>query len=99
VVLFEVTFSEEARMHMRMFSTREQRIILDEVEKILTRNPTKETRNLKVLRPNPLAKYELRIGSFRVFFGVELQAREAVVLAVGRKEGNRLRIGGMEVEL
>jgi mRNA-degrading endonuclease RelE of RelBE toxin-antitoxin system len=51
------------------------------------------------LRSNPLAKLELRIGTFRAFFGVDTEEREVTILAVGRKVGNRLFIGGKEVPL
>ena len=54
---------------------------------------------MKALRPNPVAKYELRIGTLRVFFEVDPQDRKVLILAVGRKEGNRLFIGGKEVKL
>ncbi len=59
----------------------------------------RETRNLKSLRPNPLAKYELRAGALRVFFEANEKTRVVLVLAIGRKEGNRLWVGGKEVIL
>jgi mRNA-degrading endonuclease RelE of RelBE toxin-antitoxin system len=58
-----------------------------------------ETRNRKLLRENPLADWELRVGRFRVFYEVDAGNRLVRVVAVGAKEGNRLRIGGEEVEL
>jgi mRNA-degrading endonuclease RelE of RelBE toxin-antitoxin system len=59
----------------------------------------RETKNLKRLQPNPLSSYELRVGSFRVFFDVIEAEAEVLVLAVGKKEGSRLRIAGMEIDL
>src|SRR5439155_428132 len=57
-------------------------------------------RNLKPLRPNPLAPWELRVGRLRVFYEVTSDEPALVrVLAVGKKEGSVLRIGGKEIEL
>ena len=54
-------------------------------------------------RPSSLgATWELRFGPdnrFRVFYRVERQAQEVHVLAIGVKRGNRLFIGGTEIEL
>jgi hypothetical protein len=52
-----------------------------------------------MLRPNPVADYELRVGVLRVFFEAEQGQRGVVVLAIGRKEGDRLWMGGKEVSL
>jgi mRNA-degrading endonuclease RelE of RelBE toxin-antitoxin system len=58
-----------------------------------------ETRNRKRLRPNPLAPWELRVGDLRVFYDVDAEASCVRIVAVGRKEHNRLIIGGEEVTL
>jgi mRNA-degrading endonuclease RelE of RelBE toxin-antitoxin system len=80
-------------------SGRERKMVLDRCEALLERDPARPTRNMKVLRPNPLARYELRLGNLRVFFEIEEDAGSVLVLAVGRKEGNKLWIGGEEVDL
>lgn len=80
-------------------SRRERQTVLDRCEALLQRHPACPTRNLKVLRPNPLARYELRLGNLRAFFEIEEEAATVLVLAVGRKEGNKLWIGGEEVRL
>jgi mRNA-degrading endonuclease RelE of RelBE toxin-antitoxin system len=98
-VNYEIRFSEEARGHLRQLSARERNIAVQRAETALSREPMRETRNLKMLRPNPLARYELRVGSFRVFFDVDEEAREVNITAIGRKEGNQLRIGDKEVRL
>jgi mRNA-degrading endonuclease RelE of RelBE toxin-antitoxin system len=57
--------------------------------------PNVETRNRKPMRPNPVAPLELRIGSLRVYYDVEQDPdSRVVVVAVGVKERNRVRIGG-----
>lgn len=70
------------------------------IEVQLTHEPLKETRHRKPLRPNPIARWELRVGRFRVFDDVAEGSPAAVrVLAVGVKDRHVLRIGGQEVLL
>ncbi len=57
------------------------------------------TRNRKPLEQNPLAPWELRIGDFRVFYDVRPTDNLVVIVAVGKKVRNILRIGGEEVQL
>ena len=66
--------------------------------------PATETRNRKPLRqPAPFeATWELRFGPdnrFRVLYGIDEDDREVQIQAIGVKEGNRLLVGGEEVEL
>jgi len=50
--------------------------------------------------PNPLAPWELRIEELRVYYDVEEEPEELVIiLAVGIKDRSRIIIGGEEVEL
>lgn len=59
-----------------------------------------ETKNRKPMRPNPVAPWELRIGNLRVYCEAQDEPEPAVlVLAVGRKERNRVRIGEEEIQL
>jgi len=52
------------------------------------------------LRPNPVAPWELRVGDLRIFYEVSAETPPTVdILAVGRKDGNILRIAGEEIEL
>jgi hypothetical protein len=74
--------------------------VLDAIERRLTHEPLIETRNRKPLRPNPIAPWELRAGTLRVFYDVSEGPLPTVrVLAVGVKDRNVLRIGGQEVQL
>jgi mRNA-degrading endonuclease RelE of RelBE toxin-antitoxin system len=52
-----------------------------------------------MLRENPLATWELRVGDLRVFYDVNKQEEAVEVVAVGVKQHNRLRIAGEEIEL
>jgi hypothetical protein len=48
----------------------------------------------RLLRPNPLADFELRVGDLRALYTVE--GDEVVILLVGRKVGNKLIVEGEE---
>ncbi len=75
-------------------------MVLDAVEEQLSYQPDRETRNRKPMRPNPLAPWELRIGSLRAYYDIEQEPeRVVIVLAVGLKLRKRVRIGGEEIEL
>jgi hypothetical protein len=90
---------------MKFLTPAESSVLLDAIPGQLAHEPLVETRNRKPLRPNPLAPWELRVGSLRAFYevrspgkppGGELEASADVVyvLAVGKKERNVLRIAG-----
>jgi mRNA-degrading endonuclease RelE of RelBE toxin-antitoxin system len=72
---------------------------LAEIEKQLVHHPNIRTRHRKQLRPNPLAKWQLSVGDFRVFYDVDEPRNEVVILAIGTKVGNRLNIGGKEYKI
>ena len=93
---FKITITEEANVHLRSFSAREQRIIESAVIARLRHRPALETRAIKRPRPNPLAEFELRVGDFRVLYNVEVENSEVVLLVIGRKAGNTLIVGGVE---
>lgn len=84
---------------MTWFSAYERRIILDEVRRQLTNQPMVVTRNRKMLRDNPVARWELRVGRFRVFYEVGEDNLTVSVGAVGFKKHDRLYIRGEEVRL
>jgi len=74
--------------------------VLDTVDEQLTHQLTVETRNRKPMRPHPLAPWELRIGTLRVYYDVEDTPESKVYIrAVGIKERNRVRIAGAIFEL
>jgi mRNA-degrading endonuclease RelE of RelBE toxin-antitoxin system len=98
-VPYEIIFEPDAVEPLKRFSARAQSILLDQIEVQLTYQPDVETRNRKRLRPNPLTPWELCIGENRVFDDVNAGAVSVRVIAVGRKEGSRLIIGGEEISL
>ena len=97
---YQILYSSEAEIHLRTLTAREQRIVLEAVEEQLAYEPLEQTRNRKPMRPNPVAPWELRIGALRVYYEVdETPEPKVFVLAVGVKKGNRVRIGGEEIQL
>ncbi len=52
------------------------------------------------MRPNPVAPWELRVGTLRVYYDVVDDPEPVVYIrAVGVKERNRIRIGREIIEL
>jgi len=96
---YQIIFEKEASGNLGKMNARERSIILDAIEKQLVDQPGISTRNRKRLRPNPLAKWELRAGNLRVFYDIDELVKEVVILNVGRKTGNRLIVGEKEYHL
>ncbi len=95
-----IEYSPDAEEHLRALTARQQRIVLDTVDNQLAHHPTRETRNRKPMRPNPMAPWELRIGNLRVYYDVEEEPEPVVYIrAVGVKERNRVRIGKEAIDL
>lgn len=97
---FEIAFAESVTEQLRALTAAERSRVLDAIERQLAHEPLAESRHRKRLRPNPMAPWELRVGTLRVFYEVAADARDVVrVLAVGKKERNVLRIGRREIKL
>ena len=106
---YQIEFAASVKAQLEALSANDRVRLLEAIEQQLTHEPTVETRNRKKLRPNPIAPWELRAGKLRVFHEVhesqqgrrepsEVQGT-VFVLAVGKKEGSVLRIGGKRVQL
>jgi mRNA-degrading endonuclease RelE of RelBE toxin-antitoxin system len=99
-VHYRVQYSPDAEEHLVALTARERRIALDAVDAQLSNEPVKPTRNRKLMRPNSIAPWELRIGKIRVYYEIDRLDRRLVnVLAIGIKERNKVRIGKEVVEL
>lgn len=97
---YVIQYSPEAEDHLRRFTARQQRIVLDTVDRQLRDQPTVETRNRKPMRPNPVAPWELRIGDLRVYYEVSNESLPTVtILAVGVKVRDQIRIGGETLKI
>ena len=97
---YEIVYADDALGHLQDLPARLSAIVVDEIERQLTHQPTVETRNRKRMRRQTLAPWALRIGDARVYYDAR-EAPEPVVeiLAVGVKEHNRVLIGREVTEL
>jgi mRNA-degrading endonuclease RelE of RelBE toxin-antitoxin system len=97
---YRIEYAAEAEDHLRTLTARDAVTVLDTVPRQLSHEPLVRTRNRKPLESNPVAPWELRVGHLRVYFDVEEEPERVVkIRAVGRKDRNRVLIGGQEVEL
>jgi mRNA-degrading endonuclease RelE of RelBE toxin-antitoxin system len=86
--------------HLKALTARQQSIVLAGAARYLSVDPNVETRNRKPMRPNPVAAWELRLGNLRVYFDVVIEPEPVVVvLAVGVKQRNAVRIGKAVIDL
>ena len=80
---------------LRALGRQEGRAVLRAAVQRLAADPLAETRNLKTLRPNPVAQRELRLlGRYRVVFTVEPTEHVVTVVLVGEKRGEALLVQG-----
>ena len=91
---YRITITREAKAQLLGLPVREQRIISDGITARLLDQPTRPSNAIKLLRPNPLAGYELRLGDFRVLYNVDEENLEVIIAIVGRKIGNSLIVEG-----
>ena len=97
---YRIEYSPETEEHFQYLSKRQQGIVLDAVERQLQFQPDIETRNRKPMRPNPLAPWELRIGTLRVYYDFEDSPERVVFIrAIGIKQRNNVRIGREMIQL
>ncbi len=101
---FDLIYAPQVKAHLQAIERKYHSLIRRSIETQLQFNPDVETRNRKPLkRPVELgADWELRFGPdnrFRVFYDVERQPQQVMILAIGIKKGNRLIIEGEEVNL
>ena len=65
---YRIEYSPECEDLLRAMTARDRAIVLDAVDRQLAHQPTVETRNRKLMRPNPVALWELRIDDLRVYY-------------------------------
>src|SRR5262245_38160909 len=97
--MFAVHLTDSALQDLRYLRKADQNVVLDTIEQQLGIQPLTPTRNRKPLRPNDLASWELRVGSYRVFYDGDSDRSEVTVKVVGWKEHNKLFIRGTEFKL
>lgn len=101
---YDISFDQATKKHLRAIEAKYHSLIRAEIEGQLEFDPGTESRNRKPLRqPAPFeATWEIRFGPencFRVLYGIDEEHREVQIQAIGVKVGNRLMVGGEEVEL
>jgi mRNA-degrading endonuclease RelE of RelBE toxin-antitoxin system len=95
-----IRYARQAEAHVAALPARQQRVVIDAVERHLRHEPTVVTRTRKRMSQNPVAPWELRIGDLRAYYDVVHEPEPTVqIVAVGVKRGNQVRIGGKVVEL
>lgn len=101
---FVLQYARRVTNHLKSIDSKYDSLIREKIEDQLLFEPNVETKNRKPLRqPAPFsAEWEIRFGPdnrFRVFYDVDDERRVVEILAVGEKRGNRLRIGGEEIDV
>ena len=92
-----VDLKESVIDDLRWFGKKDGRTLLREAERHLVADPLLESRNIKTLRPNPVAERELRLfGKYRILFNVDEESEEVTVILAGEKRGNSLFVQGEE---
>ena len=94
---YRIEYDPKTWDHFSALTARERTTLLDVVDRQLLHEPTQPTRNRKLLRANPVAPWELRIGELRVYY--EVSEGIVTVRAIGVKRRDRVFIGKEEIEL
>ncbi len=95
---FIAKFTESAKEDLKYFSARNQRLVIHGVRRYLQDNATTKSKKRKKLITNKIAAWELKLGSFRVFYNPN-ESGIVEIIAVGFKAHNELFIRGAKVEL
>ena len=101
---FETIYAPQVKTHLKSIERKYHALIRNAIENQLEFEPIIETRNrIPLKQPAEFgADWEIRFGPnnrFRVFYEANEVDREVHVLAIGVKRGNKLFIGGEEIEL
>ena len=96
---YRIEYSPPSESHLARLTARQRGTVLDAVDEQLVHEPALVTRNRKPLQPNPVARFELRIGDLRVYYEVDETKGVVEIRAVGIKDRNRVVIGGEEIVL
>jgi mRNA-degrading endonuclease RelE of RelBE toxin-antitoxin system len=92
-----VELKESVIDDLRWFGKKDGRMLLKEAEQHLAADRLVESRNMKTLRPNPVARRELRLfGKYRVLFNLDEDNDKVTIILVGEKRGNWLFVQGEE---
>lgn len=96
---WRVAVKESVVEDLSWFGKKDGRLLLREAARRLAADPLRESRNIKTLRPNPVAQREIRLfGKYRVLFNLDVEAREVTIILVGEKRGDSLIVRGEEFD-
>src|SRR5262249_31048261 len=94
---WSVELKESVLDDLRWFGKKSGCQLLKAALQRLGQDPLSETRQMKTLRPNPVAGRELRLfGKYRVLFRVDEAAQVVTIVLVGEKRGEALLVQGEE---
>jgi mRNA-degrading endonuclease RelE of RelBE toxin-antitoxin system len=101
---YTLMYARGVTKHLKAIDAKYDTLVRDTIQDQLRFEPGVETKNRKPLRqPAPFAaQWEIRFGPdnrFRVWYDIDEEHRAVHIVAIGEKEGNRLIVGGEEVEL
>ena len=86
-----VTLKQSVIDELRALGRKEGRAVLRAAIERLAADPLAQTRNLRTLRPNPVAQRELRLfGRYRVLFTAEQREHVVTIVLAGEKRGESL---------
>jgi len=91
--------TEDASEDLSYYRAFERKTITDEMAVHLVNEPDVETNSRRRLRDNPIARWELKVGKFRVFYEIDADEQIVTVISVGHKQHNVLYIRGKVVHL
>ncbi len=98
---YRILFAPEVHGHLDALTAQQRSTVLDAIGVHLRHEPTVETRNRKPMDPDRrafIAPWELRVQNLRVYYAVKDGPEPMVVIvAVGVKVRNQIRIGGKDV--
>lgn len=101
---FAIVYAPITKQHLQTIEANYYTLIRAAISDQLAFEPTAETRNRKPLkRPVVfMATWEIRTGPqnrFRAYYDVDLEQGIVAILAIGRKHGHQVMIGGEEIQL
>ncbi len=90
---YEIRYSNEAVDQLRTLRNFDRTAILDQIEQVLTVNPTVVSKaRIKRLREPAPTQYRLRVGEFRVFYDVEEET--VLIIQILSKQDSQDYLGG-----
>jgi mRNA interferase RelE/StbE len=96
---YSLDITDDANKDLSHYRAFERKIIIDEIFVQLAAQPDVETNSRKILRDNPIARWELKIGKYRVFYEIDADDELVTIVSIGHKEHNELYIRGKVVQL